>query len=118
MAIEIIKGRTATLSGVVYSTWTGYASTSTVADISGGTVKAYFKNSEFDLDASAVVTLTGSVVSGPAGTYTVPILASDTNALTQRDLFYEVVVKVGATTYYGSGSDVITLLNNVGKTLF
>ncbi|HQQ81947.1 MAG TPA: hypothetical protein PK059_02100 [Cyclobacteriaceae bacterium] len=116
--IEIVKGSTVVISSTVYSTWTGQASTSTVADITGATINAYFKNSEFDADGSAVFTKTGSVVSGPAGTLTVTIAATDTNTLTQKYLVYEIVVKTSGGSYIRSGVDELTMLSNVGKTLF
>ena len=43
MAQELIKGETGVFEGTAYSYWTGLASTSTVADITGATIKTYIK---------------------------------------------------------------------------
>ena len=119
--MEIVKGETASIDGTVYSNWTGVASTSTVANVTGGAVSCLVKRNYTDADNQAILTLAGSVVSGAAGTVTVPIAASDTNVLTdivlnQVDWYYEVLVKVG-TTYYRSGVQFITILPHVIKTL-
>lgn len=119
--MEIVKGETASISGTVYSYWTGIASTSTIADVTGGTVTCIVKRNYTDADNASVLTLSGSVVSGPAGTVIVPIAASDTNGLmdiTQNpvDWYYEVVVKV-STTYYRTGVQLITILPHAIKTL-
>lgn len=122
--MEIIKGETASLESTVYSYWSGTASSSTIADITGSTIKCYIKRNYTDADVSAVLTLTGAIVSGPAGTCRVPVTATDTNTLTEItdravDWYYEIVVKLAdATTYIRSGVRVVTILPNVGKTLF
>lgn len=119
--MEIVKGETASIDGTVYSYWSGVASTSTVANVTGGAVSCLVKRNYTDADNQAVLTLAGSVVSGPAGTVTVPIAASDTNALTeisqnQVDWYFEILVKVG-TTYYRTGVQFLTILPHAIKTL-
>jgi large exoprotein involved in heme utilization and adhesion len=119
--MEIVKGESASINGTVYSYWSGVASTSTIADVTGGSVSCLIKRNYTDNDNQAVLTLTGSVVSGPAGTVTVAITAAATNALTditsnQVDWYYEVLVKVG-TTYYRTGVQFISILPHAIKTL-
>jgi hypothetical protein len=122
--MEIVKGETGSFESVVYSYWSGSASTSTIADVTGATIKCYIKRNINDADGSAVLTLTGSVVLGPSGTIRVPIAAGDTNGLTEIvdrgvDWYAEQVVKMAdGTTYIRSGVQPITVLPNVGKTLF
>lgn len=119
--MEIVKGSSASIDGTVYSYWSGVAATSTVADVTGGSVTCLIKRNFTDADNQAVLTLIGSVVSGPAGTVRVPITAAATNALTeisanQVDWYYEVLVKVG-TTYYRTGVQFISILPHAILTL-
>jgi hypothetical protein len=117
--LQTVKGATDKIVCTVYSVWTGSPSTSTVQDITGATIKGYFKNSEFDSDASAVFTKTGSITNATGGICEVPIAASDTNTLAQSVLYFEAVAKLSdGVTYIRSGSQPIALLSNVGKTLF
>lgn len=122
--MEIVKGETAIFSGVAYSYWSGVASTSTLADITGSTIKTYIKKNVNDADGAAVATLTGTVTSGPAGTFTSTLPASTSNAWTEItdksvDWFLEHVVKLAdGTTYIRSGVQFLSILPNLGKTLF
>ena len=54
----------------------------------------------------ALLTYTGTVVSASAGSYTIPIAASDTSAYTPGDYFHQ--------TYATDGAGVITIVN-VGR---
>jgi hypothetical protein len=122
--MEIVKGETATFEGTAYSYWTGVASTSTVADITGATIKTYIKRNINDADNAAVITITGTIVTPAAGLFRSTLLASDTNGLTEItdkpvDWYFEHVVKLSdLTTYIRSGVQFLTILPNVGKTLF
>lgn len=108
--ITAIKGETFAITGTVYSTGT------TPADITGAVITCMVKTKSTDVDGSAILTISGSVVSGPAGTYTIPFAASDTNTKNVFNYFLEVVVKVG-TTYYRNGENTFKLVQNVVKTL-
>lgn len=116
--MDIIKGQSVSIISTVYSNWTGNPATSTIADITGSTIKMYVKVRETDLDAAAVLTLNGAVTDGPNGICTVPIAASDTNALSYTDIFYEIVVKLADGTYQRNGVQLFNLKPNLGKTLF
>lgn len=119
MALRLVRGKTAKLTYLVYSIWTGIAATSTLANISGSTTKVYFKNKESDSDAEALFTLNGTIVDGPNGSGEVLIPAANTNELYQQKIVYEVVCKLSdGTTYIRGGSEDMILEPNVGKTLF
>jgi len=121
--MEIVKGESATIESTTYSYWSGEAASSTIADITGGTVKFMLKRNFTDADGSAILNLSGAIISGPAGTCRVTIAATDTNSLTditdhQVDWYYEIVVKlVDGTTYIRSGVQFITILPHAIKAL-
>lgn len=123
MAMEIVKGETATFEGTAYSYWTGVAATSTIADITGATIKTLIKRNLGDADGAAVINVTGVVLSGTAGTFRSTITAAVSNALTEItdkavDWYYEHVIKLAdGTTYIRSGAGFVTILPNVLNTL-
>jgi len=117
--LQTVKGATDKIVCTVYSVWTGSPSTSTVQDITGATIKGFFKASEFDADGSALFTKTGSITNATGGVCEIPIAATDTNSLTQQTIAFEVVAKLAdGVTYIRSGSQPLALLSNVGKVLF
>jgi hypothetical protein len=119
--MELVKGSDATVGGTVYILWTGVASSSTIAtptQMTGATVKFYVKRSNNDLDAAAILTINGTVVSTTLATVQAVITAAQTNALTYQGLVCEMVTKLSDGTFQRSGSEPFNLLPNVGKTLF
>jgi hypothetical protein len=116
--ITIVKGSSVDILATVYSYWTGDASTSVIANLTGSTINAYFKNRPGDSDANAVFTKGGVVTDPTNGICKVTIAAADTNTLSQPKLYYEIVIKMADGTYIRTGVQDIILDPNVGKTLF
>jgi leucyl aminopeptidase (aminopeptidase T) len=116
--MDIVKGSSVKVVGTVYSDWTGTVATSTVADLTGGTIKMFVKLRATDLDADALLTISGTVTNGPLGLCEVVVPASSTNTITYNDLFYEVVAKLAIGTYYRTGVLYFNLKPNVAKVLF
>ena len=117
--MDVVKGRTATLVYTFYSYWSGETSTSTLANITGATIKFMAKLSDSDLDSAATISKTGSVTDGLNGLASVTLAASDTNSISQRQLMCECVAKLAdGTTYIGAGVDTLNLKANLIKTLF
>lgn len=116
--MDIIKGSSVTDLFTVYSYWTGTASTSTIADITGATIKLYVKLRAEDADVDALLTLNGAVTDGINGIGNVPFAAADTNTIPFSNVFYEIVVKLTSGSFIRSGVQPFNIKPNVMKTLF
>lgn len=119
--MDVIKGSSCVIGGVVYTNWTGDSSTSTLAtpaQMTGATVNLYVKQRETDSDANAVLTISGTVLDINAATIQAVITATQTNTLSYQNMVYEIVVKLSDGTYHRSGVQPFILKPNVGKTLF
>lgn len=116
--MEVIKGSTFKIIQVVYSYWSGQADTSTLANITGSTIKLFLKQRDSDPDSAALLTLNGTVTDGPNGECEVAFTAANTNDLSYSSLVYEVVVKLADSSYLRSGVLPFILKPNVGKVLF
>lgn len=117
--MNIIKGSTAVLQFTTYSYWSGDPATSTVANITGATIKAFIKQREGDADAAVVIpVIIGAVVDGINGIGSIPLTAANTNDLSYKSLVMEIVVKMAdGTTYIRSGVFPLVIDSNVAKTL-
>ena len=109
--LSIIIGSDFDITGTVYSSGT------TPQDITGATIKCMVKNTNSDADGAAVLTKTGSTVTPASGTYKVTFAASDTNSLTPRTYYLEVVVKLASGVYIRNGENYLIMANNIIKTL-
>jgi hypothetical protein len=118
MELTIIRGRTATVECTVYSLWTGQASSSIPANITGGTVKAYIKVRDGDADADALATINASLTTPLFGVCRVTIPAATSNAWSFQKVVIEVVAKTAGGEYIGNGVNDLVIKPNVGKTLF
>ena len=119
--MDVIKGSSVAVGGVVYTNWTGDSSSSTLAtpgQMTAATINLYVKQRETDSDANAVFTKSGTVLDINAATVQASVLASDTNILSYQNLVFELVVKLSDGTYHRSGVQPLNLKPNVGKTLF
>lgn len=115
---DIIKGATQKLVHVIYSTWTGQAATSTKANLTGGTVKTYFKQRDTDSDAAAVLTITATITDALNGGAETNITAAQTNDLSYARLWVQTVAKDSTGNYHRSLPELVNLVATVGKTLF
>lgn len=116
--MEIIKGQTAEIRCTVYSFWSGQPATSTLANLTGATINAYFKNRDGDADVDALFTIAGVNVDAANGLCKIVIPASSTNGLNNTKIVFEVVVKLSNGEYIRNGVQDLILQPNVGKTLF
>lgn len=117
--MAIIRGRNATLECVVYSKWTGQASTSIPANLAGASVKCYIKKRPDDADSEVLIpVIDGSITDAVNGLVDVPITAANTNILSYQKVFFEVVAKTAGGVYIGNGVGELEIKPNVGKTLF
>lgn len=116
--MEIVKGASVKFSAVFYSIWTGDTATSTLANLTGGSGKLYVKNRDGDSDANAILTKVGTITDAVNGAMDFLIAASDTNILSYQILVCEFVAKDTNGSYIRSGVLPLTLVANVGKTLF
>lgn len=116
--MELVKGSSVKIVNTVYSNWTGDATTSLIANLTGATINMYVKKRDGDSDANALLTKSGNVTDAVNGVCEVVVAAGDTNNLSYMNLVYEIVVKLSDGTYVRSGVNLFTLLPNVGKTLF
>lgn len=118
MEIHIERGRDATIECTVYSLWTGQASSSVVANITGATVKAYIKKRSGDPDADALAVIDATLTTPLSGICQVTVLASLSNPWNYQRLVIEVVAKTAGGQYIGNGVNDLVIDPNVGKTLF
>lgn len=115
---DIIKGATNKLSHTIYSVWTGQAATSTKANLTGGTVKTYFKQRDTDSDAAAILVIDGTVTDALNGGAETNITAAQTNDLSYGRLWVQTVAKDVNGNYHRSLPEFVNLVATVGKTLF
>ncbi len=118
MEITIIRGRTAVIECTVYDEWTGQASSSTPANITGATVKAFIKKRSGDPDADALATIDATLVTPLVGLCRVVIPAATSNPWNYQSLVIEVVAKKANGEYIGNGVNELKIDPNVGKILF
>lgn len=118
MTHTIVKGSSFDVQLTIWSTWTGDAATSTLANLTGATGNVYFKQRPTDSDASALFTKAVSLVDPVNGTAKATVLAADTNERSQQKIVFEGVIKMADGTYIRTGVEDLVILPNVGKTLF
>ena len=116
--MDIIKGESFSIDAVVYDKWTGETSTSTLANLTGATVKAYFKVLVSDSDAAALLTKTGTITDVLNGGASVQVLASDTINWTYAQVWYQVVAKLADGTFRFGQSTRLDVKPSVLKSLF
>jgi hypothetical protein len=117
----MIKGRSTILECVVYSKWTGQASTSIPANLASATVKCYIKKRPDDDDTQViipVVNLVATITDAVNGLVEITVAPADTNVLSYQKVYFEVVAKTAGGAYIGNGVGEIEIKPNVGKTLF
>jgi hypothetical protein len=111
---QIIRGRTWSIEATAYSKWTGDVQTSQVMNLAGATIKGYFKERPTDLDTAVILNVVGAAVVAGDGTLIVSVTADQTRDLKLAKLFFEIVVKVGATEV-STGIEEVEILQNVWK---
>lgn len=116
--MDIIKGQTQKIRLTIYSYWSGQESTSTLANLTGATVKAFFKRRATDLDNAALITKTATIIDAGNGVAEFTLTASDTNGISDSKLVWEPVAKLSDNSFIRNGVGDVNLLPNVGKELF
>ena len=114
----IVKGASVTIQTTVYLD----QARTLIANITGATIIFVAKRRADDLDSALVFTKSvgsGITITAPlSGRCDIILDASDTNALTQKSLFYEIVVRLAdGVTFIRNGVNEVQLLGNVRKVL-
>jgi len=115
---SIVKGASVTIQATVYLD----QAKTIIANITGATIIFIAKRRADDLDTAVLFSKSvGSgitIILAAAGRCDVVLLASDTNALVQKQMYYEVVVRLAdGVTFIRNGVKEIQLLGNVIKVL-
>ena len=118
--MKIIRGNTTPLISVCYlDSWGNQ-----IADVTGATIKAVFKKNPKDSGADVIIPTkrVGSGVTiiapGTNGVVQTLLTATETNAISQNKIFFELVVKLADGTFIRNGIEEIEVTGNVLKTLF
>lgn len=112
--MDIVKGSSVKFSLTVYID----DAATTLANLTGATIKLMVKNRITDPDASALVDRTGVVTDAVNGLAEVVMLAADSMALNYFSLKMEIVVKLSDGSYIRTGPIDLHLIEAVKKTLF
>jgi hypothetical protein len=116
MTFEIIKGKTFRIQSVVY-TDEGI----TPANLAGATAKFLVKKNVADPDSSALINKTIgqgiTIISESEGLLETLITATDTNNLSYKVLYFELVVKLANGNIIRNGIDEFVIEKNIVNTL-
>lgn len=113
----IVKGATQKITHVIYSKWTGDAATSILANLTGGSLKTYFKQRDTDSDASAILVIDGAVTDAVNGGAETNITPAQTISLSQAKLWVQTVAKDSVGANHRSTPELVDLVPTVGKTV-
>ena len=108
----MIKGSTLKIQATIYED-----DEITPANLTGANITIMFKKNARDLDANALFSVTPSIISAGDGTIEGIVAASQTNDLSFKVLYFEIVAKIG-TTFIRSGIQELELEEHVLKTLY
>lgn len=108
----IVKGATIKIQATVYED-----DLITPANLTGADIQIMFKKNARDLDANALFSVTPSILSAGNGTIEGVVAASQTNDLSFKIIYFEIVAKIG-TVFIRSGIEELELEEHVLKTLY